>query len=218
MKTFAVPAASGDGRLQSRNQPPGEAGTAGVGLYAYEYRVDLTQVGALTAQICVDELRVDFGPVESLDYGVLQATTGRRPSGNRHVEGAVGTDAHFATAGGAAGRCVRRRLGRLDVDRDVATGSESEVGGNRSRHGGGEIKVNPSEAFQTVGRGGATIELPADSPRNATAAGSVWLVPMKGRTGERRLSIDLTLPERANQPATELEISFPVSVGGQGTP
>lgn len=66
--TFPVPAASGDARIQSRTQPPGEAGTPGDGLYAYEYRVNLTRVAALTAVVCVDELRVDFGPVESLDY------------------------------------------------------------------------------------------------------------------------------------------------------
>ncbi len=65
-----VPAATPDGVLQTRTQPPGEAGTAGQGLYAYEYRVDLTGVGALTAQICVDGLSLEFGPIEALDYDV----------------------------------------------------------------------------------------------------------------------------------------------------
>jgi hypothetical protein len=63
-----VPFGSGEGRLQSRTQPPGEAGTPGAGLFAYEYRVDLTPVGGLTAQICVNKLSLDFGPIERLDY------------------------------------------------------------------------------------------------------------------------------------------------------
>lgn len=64
----AVPAARGEGRLQSRTKPPGERGTRGAGLYPYEYRVDLTPVAGITAIVCVDELRVPFGPVETLDY------------------------------------------------------------------------------------------------------------------------------------------------------
>jgi hypothetical protein len=65
---FGVPLASGDARLQSRSQPPGEAGTAGAGLFAHEYRVDLTPTGALTAFVCVRSLSLDFGPIERLDY------------------------------------------------------------------------------------------------------------------------------------------------------
>lgn len=65
---FAVPAASGEGRLQSRTHPVGEPGTPGEGLYPFVYRVDLTPVGALTAAICVRSLSVDFGPIERLDY------------------------------------------------------------------------------------------------------------------------------------------------------
>ena len=65
---FTVPLASGDARLQSRSQPPGEAGTPGAGLYAHEYRVDLTPAGALTAIVCVRSLALDFGPIAPLDY------------------------------------------------------------------------------------------------------------------------------------------------------
>lgn len=65
---FAVPAASGDARLQSRSQPPGEPGTPGEGLYAHEYRVDLTPVGALTGVVCVRSLSLDFGEIARLDY------------------------------------------------------------------------------------------------------------------------------------------------------
>ena len=65
---FTVPFASGDARLQSRSQPPGEPGTAGAGLYAHEYRVNLTPVGALTTVVCVRSLSLGFGPIERLDY------------------------------------------------------------------------------------------------------------------------------------------------------
>lgn len=65
---ISVPFASAGGRLQSRTQPPGEPGTPGQGLYAYEYRVDLTQAAGLTAVICVDRLTIEFGPIERLDY------------------------------------------------------------------------------------------------------------------------------------------------------
>lgn len=63
-----VPLATAGGRLQSRTFPPGEPGTAGQGLFAYDYRVDLTQSAGLTAQICVSTLTVDFGPISRLDY------------------------------------------------------------------------------------------------------------------------------------------------------
>lgn len=65
---FTVPLTSGDARLQSRSQPPGEAGTVGAGLFAHEYRVDVTPAGALTAVICVRRLSLDFGPIRRLDY------------------------------------------------------------------------------------------------------------------------------------------------------
>lgn len=63
-----VPAASGEGRLQSRTSPVGEPGTPGAGLRPYEYRVDLTPVGGLTALVCVKSLSLDFGPITRLDY------------------------------------------------------------------------------------------------------------------------------------------------------
>ena len=66
--TFPAPAATGDGRLQSRSFPAGESGTVGEDLHPYLYRIDMTQVGALTAQICVRTMTIDFGPVEPLDY------------------------------------------------------------------------------------------------------------------------------------------------------
>ncbi len=63
-----VSGASSPGVLQSRILPVGEAGTVGEGLYAYVYRVDLREVGAVTAPPCVRKLRLDFGPIEPLDY------------------------------------------------------------------------------------------------------------------------------------------------------
>jgi len=68
VSAIPVPLATPDGRLQSRTQPPGEPGTPGQGLFAYEYRIDLRPAGALTAQICVDTLSMEFGPIAQLDY------------------------------------------------------------------------------------------------------------------------------------------------------
>lgn len=65
---FPVPAADGQGKLQSRTQEPGEPGTPGAGLHVYEYRVNLEDVAGLTARICVSSLKLDFGPIASLDY------------------------------------------------------------------------------------------------------------------------------------------------------
>jgi hypothetical protein len=51
--------------VQSRTYP-GEAGTPGAGLTAYEYRVDFTQATDFTE--CVIGLVVNFGPVTKLTY------------------------------------------------------------------------------------------------------------------------------------------------------
>lgn len=65
---ITLPAASGEGFLQSRTAPPGEPGTVGEGLTPYEYRIDLRQVAGLTALPCITELALDFGPHQPLDY------------------------------------------------------------------------------------------------------------------------------------------------------
>jgi hypothetical protein len=63
-----IPLAGGaTGRLQSRTHR-GLPGSAAAGLYAYEYRVDLTSALAITAASCVQGISVPFGPVASLDY------------------------------------------------------------------------------------------------------------------------------------------------------
>lgn len=59
---------SGSGFLQTRTFPVGEAGTPGAGLYAYQYRIDLSQMAGITFLAGVKELSLDFGPVSSLDY------------------------------------------------------------------------------------------------------------------------------------------------------
>lgn len=69
----------GQGFLQSRTWPQGQPGTPGAKLYAYLYRIDLTNwLGSegpsgqipMTSSIipCVTELRLTFGPVVPLDY------------------------------------------------------------------------------------------------------------------------------------------------------
>jgi hypothetical protein len=67
---FLPPAASGDAFLQSRLWPIGEAGTAGAGLYAYLYRIDLRNARGITAAACVTTMEVDFGPIAPLDYNL----------------------------------------------------------------------------------------------------------------------------------------------------
>jgi hypothetical protein len=70
---FSWPGLKGQGFLQSRAWPVGQAGTPGAKLYAYLYRIDVTnwqgqeEVGAAVIP-CVKELRLPFGPVALLDY------------------------------------------------------------------------------------------------------------------------------------------------------
>jgi len=59
---------SGSGFLQSRTWPVGESGTAGQGLYAYLYRIDLRQLVGLVNIACAVSFSIDFGPVSALDY------------------------------------------------------------------------------------------------------------------------------------------------------
>ena len=59
----------GTGFLQSRTYM-GAAGSPAVGLYAYEYRIDLRNAVGLTAISCIDWMTISFGPVVStLNYG-----------------------------------------------------------------------------------------------------------------------------------------------------
>ena len=55
--------------LQSRTYP-GQPGTPGAGLTAYDYRIDLT--GALAHTECVAGMVVNFGPVNELTYPTNQ--------------------------------------------------------------------------------------------------------------------------------------------------
>jgi hypothetical protein len=63
-----LPGISGKAVLQSRTYN-GKAGAPAAGLVGYEYRVDLTQAVGIGKIPCVAALRVDFGPVSSLNYG-----------------------------------------------------------------------------------------------------------------------------------------------------
>lgn len=58
----------GTGFLQSRTLPVGETGTLAEGLYGYEYRIDLTEVGGILNIVCISSFKIVFGPVESLDF------------------------------------------------------------------------------------------------------------------------------------------------------
>jgi hypothetical protein len=58
----------GTGRLQSRTYK-GLPGSAASGLYAYEYRLDLTNAVGAVAIACIDWMTISFGPViNTLDY------------------------------------------------------------------------------------------------------------------------------------------------------
>jgi hypothetical protein len=60
--------AGGTGRLQSRTYK-GYPGAPADGLFAYEYRLDLTNAVGLTNIACIDWMTITFGPVvNTLDY------------------------------------------------------------------------------------------------------------------------------------------------------
>ncbi|HEV8588265.1 MAG TPA: hypothetical protein VGQ72_05290 [Pyrinomonadaceae bacterium] len=63
--------AGGTGRLQSRTFK-GLPGSAADGLFAYEYRLDLTNAVGTVNIACVDWMTISFGPVVSLDYNADQ--------------------------------------------------------------------------------------------------------------------------------------------------
>jgi hypothetical protein len=65
---FTPPGDIGTARLQSRTYP-GTAPAPAAGDMAYVYRVDLTEVKAVTAANCVTKLALKFGPVVKLHYG-----------------------------------------------------------------------------------------------------------------------------------------------------
>ena len=59
---------SGNGTLQSRTLPIGEAGTIGAGLYAYLYRIELVNQASTTDIACATSLSLDVGPITPLNY------------------------------------------------------------------------------------------------------------------------------------------------------
>lgn len=65
--TFTLPQDVGDGRLQSRTFDSA-TGAPGYPLKGYDYRVDMTAMKAVNAKNCVMAMRIDFGPVATLNY------------------------------------------------------------------------------------------------------------------------------------------------------
>lgn len=65
---IALTTIDGAGFLQSRLWPRGEAGTDGVGLFPYLYRIDLRQMDSEGNPGCITSMAVDFGPIMPLDY------------------------------------------------------------------------------------------------------------------------------------------------------
>ncbi len=65
---FVVGPSTGRAFLQSRLLPRGQQGTPAEGLYAYLYRLDLTDLVGITAIPCIREMKIDFGPIARRDY------------------------------------------------------------------------------------------------------------------------------------------------------
>lgn len=65
---FVLDSMTGSGFLQSRLWPRGEAGTTGVGLFTYLYRLNLQELVGPGNPGCVTSFSFDFGPVVPLDY------------------------------------------------------------------------------------------------------------------------------------------------------
>lgn len=67
--TFTTRETSGEGYLLTRLFPKGETGTVGQGLYAYLYRVNMSElVSVVEARPCVAQVILPFGAVSKLDY------------------------------------------------------------------------------------------------------------------------------------------------------
>lgn len=65
---FELGTTSGQALLTTRVLPAGDEGTAGAGLGAFLYRLDLSDARGLTTQPCVTRLTLESGPIARLDY------------------------------------------------------------------------------------------------------------------------------------------------------
>lgn len=67
--TFTTRETSGEGYLLTRLFPKGETGTPGQGLYAYLYRVNLSEMMAnVEPKLCVTQISLPFGTLSQVDY------------------------------------------------------------------------------------------------------------------------------------------------------
>ena len=66
--SFTLDDMTGTGFLQSRLWPRGQAGTDGVGLFPYLYRMDMRELIGPGNPGCVTSFSFEFGPVVPLDY------------------------------------------------------------------------------------------------------------------------------------------------------
>lgn len=150
---ITLPGTSGEGFLQSRTGPPGEAGTVGEDLTPFEYRVDLRQMAGVTAGPCITELSVDFGPFQPLDY-----------DGDGNAE-----DVFVVTRGGlgSVGLASAEQLGdRIAFRFDPAVCTGSRPGTGESTFFFGLAAQGPAQAVKaqaTVSLGGV-LDLEARAP------------------------------------------------------
>jgi len=150
---ITLPGTSGEGFLQSRTGPPGEAGTVGEDLTPFEYRVDLRQIAGVTAGPCITELSVDFGPFQPLDY-----------DGDGNAE-----DVYVVTRGGlgSVGLTSAEQVGdRIAFRFDPAVCSGNRPGDGESTFFFGLAAKGPAQAVKaqaTVSLGGV-LDLEARAP------------------------------------------------------
>lgn len=157
---ISLPAASGEGFLQSRTAPPGEPGTVGQGFVPYEYRIDLRQVVGVLALPCITQLVVELGALQPLDY-----------DGDGHAE-----DVYVVTGGGlgSVGLASADQVGdQITFRFDPAVCAGSHPGGGESTFFFGLAGTGPPQpvsAQATVSLGGV-LTLAARAPGGAGPGG-----------------------------------------------
>jgi hypothetical protein len=151
---FTLPGTTGNAFLQTRTWPVGKPGTVGAGKYVYEYRLDLTQLTGLTAQGCVTQLKITFGPVVSLNY-----------------DGVGGTEQVFVTTGGGLGTVAPSSVDKtgnvvtFNFDKPVCSGSSPGHGQTSYFFGLSSNKTYRSVKATVSATAGGPLMLSARAPK-----------------------------------------------------
>lgn len=151
---FTLLGTTGNAFLQSRTWPPGKPGTVGAGKYVYEYRLDLTQLTGVTAQGCVTQLKITFGPVVSLNY-----------------DGVGGTEQVFVTTGGGLGTVAPSSVDKtgnvvtFNFDKPVCSGSSPGHGQTSFFFGLSSTKPAHAVTATVASTTGGPLSLSARAPQ-----------------------------------------------------